>query len=76
MGPPVPKFIEERDQRREFMATPSPPLVHVIPARNRREEERAASAAKRRYNNKKKTNQPETPKPFHNLGYSGRLWNK
>lgn len=61
--------IGERDRRREFIATPSPPLLLVIPSRNRREEERAASVAQRRYNNRKKTNQPVTPKPFHNLGY-------
>lgn len=72
MGPCVAKLIEERDRRREFIATTSPPLFLVILGRNRREEERAMSAALRRYNNRKKTNRPETPKPFHNLGYGGR----
>lgn len=67
MEPCVPKFIEDRDRRRDFIATPSPPLLLVILARNRREEERPAPVAQRRYNNRKKTNQLETPKPLHNL---------
>lgn len=53
-GPASLNSTKEKERSWEFIAIPSPPLLPVIPSRNRREEERAAPGAQRCYNNREK----------------------